>query len=190
VRYKVIVADAPWSFSDKLRMSDVKRGAVANYATLTVKELSELPVADVAEDDAVLALWVPSSLLTEGLAVLKAWRFVHKQVFTHVKTTKDGKGLAFGMGRHFRGCTEHALIGIRGRPIPLSRCERNVTLEPGLPHSSKPETLQTRLEKMYAGAKLELFARRQREGWTCVGLEAPETLGVDIRDWLREEIAR
>lgn len=182
-KYRVVVADPPWAFSDKLKMSDVKRGAEANYRTLTIDDICALPVQDWVMADSLLALWVPSSLLADGMRCMESWGFAQKQIYTWVKQTKSG-GIAFGMGRQFRGATEHALIGTRGRPKPASKSERNVDLWVGLPHSRKPEQLQNHLEKMYPdGPYLEIFARRKREGWTCVGNQAPGYEGVDIREW-------
>jgi N6-adenosine-specific RNA methylase IME4 len=182
-KFRVVVADPPWAFSDKLKMSDVKRGAEANYRTLTIADICKLPVADWVEKDSILALWTPSSLLTDGMRVMESWGFKQKQIYTWVKETKRG-GIAFGMGRQFRGATEHALIGTRGSPKPASKSERNVDLWVGLPHSKKPERLQERLEKMYPdGPYLELFARRSRPGWTCFGNEAPGFKGIDVREW-------
>lgn len=182
MRYAVVVADPPWAFNDKLTMSAVKRGAEANYTTLSNDDIAALPVGAWCLPDSLLALWVPSSLLGVGMRVMSAWGFEQKQVYTWVKTSSTG--LAFGMGRYFRGCTEHALIGTRGKLSArvVSKSERCAELHAALPHSKKPEGLQERLERMLAGPYLELFARRQRSGWTCVGNEAPETIGVDIRD--------
>ncbi len=184
--FSVIVADPPWTFSDKLKMEDVKRGAEAHYRTLSIDDICQLPVKDWCNPDALLALWVPSSLLDEGMRVMTAWGFAQKQIYTWVKMTRTNK-VAFGMGRQFRGATEHALIGTRGKPKPASKAQRNVDLSPMLPHSAKPGRLQDRLEAMYPeGPYLELFARRGRPGWTCVGNQAPDYAGVDIRDWKPE----
>lgn len=194
-QYQVIVADPPWPFDDKLTMSKVKRGAEANYATMTINDIAMLPVDQWAAKDALLALWVPSSLLFEGLSVVDDWGFEHKQIFTWVKLTKNAAALsldaaeqaklAFGMGRYFRGCSEHALIGTRGKVSKLvqSKSERGVILSPALAHSAKPEELQRKLERMLPGPYLELFARRDRKGWKCVGNECPSTEGQDIRNW-------
>jgi N6-adenosine-specific RNA methylase IME4 len=41
-------------------------------------------------------------------------------------------------------------------------------------HSEKPEELQDAIERAYPGRRyLELFARRQRPGWTCWGDQMP-----------------
>jgi N6-adenosine-specific RNA methylase IME4 len=183
-KYTVVVADPPWQFQDKLTMSSVKRGAEANYrGVLSLQDIMDLKVQDWTEDSALLALWVPSSMLADGLKVMNAWGFEQKQIYTWCKTSSTG--LAFGMGRYFRGCTEHALIGTRGKvaKMVMSKSERGAECSPSLPHSVKPPTLQERLEKMLPGPYLELFARRSREGWDCVGNEAPGYEGIDIRDW-------
>lgn len=88
-RFNTIICDPPWTFSDSLSMSDVPRGAEANYPLLTVEELKKLPVAEVADPGGcVLALWTPSSLLQEGLDLMNAWGFHQKQTIIWVKNKK------------------------------------------------------------------------------------------------------
>ena len=77
-KFQVIVADPPFSFSDSLKMSDVKRGADSNYVTMTIQQIKDMKVKQIADPNgAVLALWVPSSLLQEGLDIMKLWGFNH-----------------------------------------------------------------------------------------------------------------
>lgn len=93
-------------------------------------------------------------------------------------------GLAFGMGRLARSCKELVLVGTRGQIYKhlAVRNERDVFMAPATKHSSKPEELQDQLDRMFpTGERLELFARRDRPGWTCTGLECPSTLGEDVR---------
>jgi len=199
MKYGVIAADPPWTFDDRLTMAAVKRGAAANYATLTTDELCALPISPIAADRAVLGLWCPASLMEDGYRVARAWGFTPKTLYTWVKTAKGADivylaetlaeevDLAFGMGRQFRGCSEHAIIATRGKPgpVPASKRERAVLLAPAMPHSRKPEGFQDALDRMYpAEPRLELFARRARPNWDCTGLECPATPGVDIRDWI------
>ena len=88
-KFSVIVADPPWSFKDSLKMSGVKRGASANYDTMTMQQIREMPVSEACHrDGAVLCLWVPGSLLQDGLDTMKAWGFNHKQTYIWVKTKK------------------------------------------------------------------------------------------------------
>jgi N6-adenosine-specific RNA methylase IME4 len=224
-KFRIIVSDPPWSFGDELSMSKVKRGASANYDTLSISDLKDLQVQEIADEDAVLVLWCPSSLLSDGLAVMKAWGFRHTQTHIWVKTKKvplrnlkralltafkqvvagqttvtfghliqdilshfDLEGsLDFGMGRLFRQTHEIALVGVRGKVYDHleNKSQRSVHFFPSTKHSVKPEALQDMLEKMFPqGERLEMFARRNRQGWTCVGLECPSTMGEDIRDSL------
>jgi N6-adenosine-specific RNA methylase IME4 len=97
--------------------------------------------------------------------------------------------LAFYMGRVFRQTHEICLIGTRGKYTQLlkNKSQRSVCFGSIGKHSEKPEILQDRLDIMFSDAKkLELFARRDRPGYICVGNEAPNTLNEDIR----ESIAR
>lgn len=89
-KFQVIVADPAWSFGDKLKMSDVPRGAAANYHLMKNSDIAALDVKSLADPDGcVLALWVPSSLLQEGLDTMKAWGFHQKQTYVWVKTKKE-----------------------------------------------------------------------------------------------------
>lgn len=219
MKFRVIVADPPWSFSDQLKMSDVKRGAQANYDVMTNSDIRDLPMKRfISPTGSILALWVPGSLLQEGMDTMKAWGFAQKQVYVWGKTKKTkslakdvfgsafkmaddiinkvpkskilknfvvniGSSLGFGMGHLFRQTHEICLIGISGNQIYKllkNKSQRSVCLAPNLGHSSKPEDLQDSLELMFPrGKKLELFARRHRPGWVCLGNEICN--GEDIR---------
>ncbi len=234
-QFSVIVCDPPWSFKDSLKMSDVKRGAKSNYDVMTILNIQQLPIKDLIDPEgSVLALWVPSSLLQEGLDTMKAWGFTHKQTYVWVKSKKDplrdirgtlfnfwkrsiqplrkfsyktfnqalnnckkvldiinlNKGalfmqemLSFGMGRLFRQTHEICLIGTSNNKIYKSlsnKSQRSVSFAPNLKHSAKPEHLQDSLELMFPQVnKLELFARRHRPDWVCLGNEVCN--GEDIR---------
>lgn len=89
MKFRVILADCPWSFGDNLTMSKVKRGAKSNYDIMTNEDLKNLPVEDIADEDSILLLWVPSSLIQEGLDVMNAWGFRQTQTHVWVKTKKN-----------------------------------------------------------------------------------------------------
>lgn len=188
-KFGVIVADPPWRFSDNLKYEkrdSVVRGVNLMYPTLNLAEIKALPIAELAAENSLCALWVPSAFLKAGIDVLEAWGFEYKQLWIWGKTSKKNPlHLAFGMGRLARNCHEPCLVGIKGKYTKhlKDRSQRNLFMHPSLKHSQKPESVQTSLEKMFPDwDKLELFARRDRMGWTCVGNEAPGTLDEDIRD--------
>lgn len=199
--YKVISADPPWDFSDGLKKmkNPVKRSARSQYETLSREEVMNLDVASLADPSGcVLALWVPGTLLQDGLDVMNAWGFNHKQTYIWVKTKKEPfkalhdeenleNVLAFGMGRLFRQTHELALIGTSGKtvyPHLKNKSQRSVSFETNAGHSIKPEKLQDSLDIMFPDVlKLELFARRARTGWTCIG---DGVTGKDIRESIQE----
>ena len=186
-KFGIVVADPPWSFNDKLKYprDGVKRGADDIYPTLNMSAIKSLPVNELTQDNALLALWVPSAMLQFGMEVLDSWGFTYKQLWVWGKTSKkDPTRLAFGMGRLARNCHEPCLVGIKGKYTKFlkNHSQRNLFMHPSLPHSKKPEGVQDSLELMFPQwRKLELFARRQRPGWTCLGNESPQTVGQDIR---------
>jgi len=181
MKFRVISADPPWLYDDKLAMSSVKRGADSQYSTLTLADIMSCGVSCVAADDAVLFLWVGGPFVEDALSVMKAWGFKCVQWAGWVKTTKNGL-LHFGMGRIFRYSGELALVGVRGNPKRFLkvRNQRNIFVGRSLkPHSRKTHAFHKRLDRMFDGPKLEMFARQQYPRWTCVGLELN---GEDVRD--------
>ena len=185
--FGVIVADPPWSFSDKLKYSgDVKRAADSFYPTLNLAEIKKLPIGELAAENCILALWVPSAFLQAGMDVMSEWGFNYKQLWIWGKTSKKNPlNLAFGMGRLARNCHEPLLVGVKGKYTKFLKdhSQRNLFMHPTMKHSQKPESIQTSLDKMFPEwDKLEVFARRDRAGWTCIGNEAPGTADEDIRD--------
>jgi N6-adenosine-specific RNA methylase IME4 len=76
------------------------------------------------------------------------------------------------MGRTVRNAHEVCLVCTRGKPIVYDHSVSSVIFAPRLAHSEKPEELQDKAEKLAGSVpKIELFARRYRPGWACVGDE-------------------
>jgi N6-adenosine-specific RNA methylase IME4 len=212
MKFNIICCDIPWTFNDKLSMSEVKRGAESQYSVLDQSNLIKLPVKEIVAEDSLLCLWVPSSLLKEGLEIMNAWGFRQTQTFVWVKTKKNplkdfvkelykdftlenftkhvsdfnlNNSLAFFMGHLFRQTHEICLIGVKGKIYNKlkNKSQRSVCLDVSLKHSAKTEILQDRLDLMFPEeSKLEMFARRQRQGWTCIGneVDGPDSNGEDI----------
>lgn len=203
MKFQVIVSDPPWRMQDKLTMSKTKRGADANYNTMSLVEICDLQVKDITDPrGCIVALWCLGSMLEEALQVMKAWGFNHKQTFVWVKVKKARKAtkknpqpalhnvedcLAFGMGRLFRQTHELCLIGTSNNGIYKklkNRSQRSVSFDENKKHSAKPEKLQDFLDIMFPDTeKFEMFARRKRTGWTVAGNEVCD--GEDIRDSIK-----
>lgn len=120
--------------------------------------------------------------------VLKAWGFRYAtSAFTWVKTNSVSGTPRTGPGYYTASNVEVVLLGIKGRMPPARRLLNSVIMHPLMEHSKKPEEVQDKIELMYPNAnKLELFARRERKGWTCTGDQLD---GLDVRQFL-EGIAK
>lgn len=176
--YPILVADPPWRFKDKLTMKSTKRGAGSHYSTLTIQQIKDFPMPEPVGKNALLFLWRVSSMQEQALDVMRAWGFTPKSELVWVKTSK-GKTivenampkLSFGMGRYTRMAHEVCLIGRRGSIAVHSHSVRSVFFAPAGAHSAKPDAFYDIVEKLHGGPYLELFARRQRQGWSCHGNE-------------------
>jgi len=173
--FKVLCADCPWPFKDKLPGKN--RGAVRNYPLMSTRDICRFSLPPIA-DDAVLFLWRVSSMPQDALDVVKMWGFVPKTELVWLKKTVDGNRW-FGMGRTLRAEHETCIVATRGRPQVLNHSVRStfVTDFEGLSapvgrHSAKPDRFYELVETLFEGPYVELFARRQRPGWTCLGDEA------------------
>jgi N6-adenosine-specific RNA methylase IME4 len=209
-KFSLVVADPPFSFLDELKNTDVKRGASSNYDTMTIKDICDLKVKDITDPSGcVLALWVPSSLLEDGIKIMNAWGFDLKQNWIWVKVKNDpfkkikrsikkkeiidfeninwDDFLSFGMGRLGRNVHEICLVGTRGKVYKnlKNKSQRTVFFYKNTKHSKKPEILQDRLDLMFPDQnlkRLEIFGRRSRNNWEVIGNQSPNTFGVDVRD--------
>lgn len=163
---RVLLADPPWRFGDAL--PGPKRGASKHYQTLTISEIARFPLPPLA-DDCVLILWRVAAILDGAEFVARAWGFKPKAELTWVKMRKDGKKPRIGMGRSVRNSHESAIIAMRGRPARLSKSEPSVIFAPRAEHSRKPDEAYALIERLYEGPRVELFATRERPGWTTYG---------------------
>jgi N6-adenosine-specific RNA methylase IME4 len=122
-------------------------------------------------DDCLLFLWRVASMQQEALDVCKAWGFKQKTEIVWHKLTRTGK-THFGMGHYTRASHETCLVCVRGRPKIKSRSVRSIFSAPVGIHSEKPSAFFTLVEELSDGPYVELFSRRTRRNWTCLGLEA------------------
>jgi N6-adenosine-specific RNA methylase IME4 len=120
--------------------------------------------------DAVLFCWRVASQVEEAYRVVRAWGFLPKSEIVWRKLTKHGKP-HFGMGRIVRAAHEACIVATRGKPVPKVLNMRSVFEAPVGRHSEKPGVFYDRVEELFDGPYLELFARRCRRGWVCLGDE-------------------
>jgi N6-adenosine-specific RNA methylase IME4 len=176
-RFGVILADPPWPWET---WAPTGRTIERHYSTLTPAAIARLPVAALAADDCALLLWCTGPHLAIGthVAVFEAWGFRPSTIaFTWVKTNVDNSP-ATGLGYYTRSNAELCLIGIKGKPLRLARDVHQVVLAPVGEHSEKPGEVHRRIERLFAGPYLELYARQTVPGWTVWGNEIPSTESI------------
>ena len=165
-RFATILADPPWQFVNRTGKIAPEHRRLSRYGTMTLPEVMDLPVIDIAKPTAHLYLWVPNALLPDGLAVMKAWGFTYKSNLVWHKVRKDGGSDGRGVGFYFRNVTEVILFGTRGknaRTLAPGRRQVNLLATRKREHSRKPDEQYRILEGCSRGPYLELFARGEHE---------------------------
>lgn len=181
--YRVIYADPPWQYNDR-KVGDGWRGTP--YKAMPLAELATLPVRRIAAPDCALFLWATGPLIREALATATGWGFEFKTfAFEWVKLNRKNGLPFFGLGRWTRGNLEHCLLCTRGKPRRLETAKAIPQLVLQAPigeHSAKPDIIADKIVELMGDVpRIELFARKERDGWDTTGLECD---GFDIRDLL------
>lgn len=170
-QFGTILADPPWQFSNRTGKMAPEHRRLSRYSTMTLQEIMELPIPQVAAEKSHLYLWVPNALILEGLEVMKRWGFTYKTNIVWYKVRKDGGPDGRGVGFYFRNVTELVLFGIRGkvRTLKPGRTQVNILSTRKREHSRKPDEMYGLIERCSPGPRLELFARHARPGWSQWG---------------------
>ncbi len=189
-KYQVIYADPPWDYGGKMQYDKTTiksenenfereifiSSATFKYPTLKLKELEQLNIASIADDDCILFMWTTGPQMENAIKLGTAWGFEYKTVaFVWDK-------MVHNPGRYTLSQTEFVLAFKRGK-FPTPRGARNirqlVTVHRG-EHSVKPYQVIEGITKMFPQQnKIELFARNNYEGWDNWGLEIPDSK-IDI----------
>jgi len=177
--YRTILIDPPWPYEQKLDVEKTRGGAQKHYESLTLEEIESLHPEQFANDDCQLWLWVTNTHLPFFSRLLDAWKFEYRTMRTWVKgrVERDRLIIHFGLGYWLRGATEHLILATRGNPRskfdgPHGATGGNIStviLASREEHSKKPEESYVDIERMSNEPRLELFARKKRNGWTTWG---------------------
>ena len=165
-KFGTIYADPPWQYGNQ-----ATRAATSNhYETMNVDALCEMPVADLAADDAHLHLWTTNAFLPDSFRVLEAWGFEYRSVFVWVKPQ-------MGIGNYWRVSHEFLLLGIRGDAKRFNQRNRMSwgQFSRGQ-HSAKPDEIRDLIQQVSPGPFLELFGRKPANGWTVFGNQVERRL--------------
>ncbi len=184
-KYQVIYADPPWDYGGKMQYDKTTiksenenfekdifiSSASFKYPTVKLKDLMTLPVQDIADTNCILFMWTTGPQLANSIKLGEAWGFEYKTVaFVWDK-------MVHNPGRYTLSQTEFVLAFKKGN-FPTPRGARNVRqllqVHRGK-HSEKPIEVIDGITKMFPlQDKIELFARKNYNGWDNWGLEIPD----------------
>lgn len=181
-KFGTILADPPWQFQNRTGKVAPEHKRLNRYGTMTLHEICELPVKDIAAEPSHLYLWVPNALLPDGLRVMEAWGFKYVSNIVWEKVRKDGEPDGRGVGFYFRNVTELLLFGTRGknaRTLAPARSQVNILRTRKREHSRKPDEQYELIESCSFEPRFEMFSRGTRRGWTVWGNQADESYRPD-----------
>lgn len=192
-RFDVILSDPPWRFetrsekgrdrspdgaAPKSRAAQRRNQPERHYPTMNMEELKALPVADIAEKNCALFMWVIDPMLPHALELGKAWGFKYATVgFYWAKLRKDGQAPKKGRNEHLdqerrdfpmgtgywtRANPEQCWLFTRGNPKRISAGVSKLIamedypgdrliVEPRREHSRKPDEQYRRIDALMGG---------------------------------------
>lgn len=180
-KFDIIYADPPWSYYNDMSVNvdctTVKGMRRPPYPVLSSKDIKQIPVNNIAKDNAILFIWTTDYHLQKCIEVIESWGFIYKTIgFVWAKKNKQGKQCSM-MGAYTKksGC-EICLIATRGKHAHkmVKNHKVNSFIEhPREEHSKKPDIIrQSILELVGSDLQcIELFARHHFQGWDCWGNE-------------------
>lgn len=183
-RFATILADPPWRFANRTGKMAPEHRRLSRYDTMTLDDIMELPIPQIALPQSHLYLWVPNALIAEGLRVMERWGFQYKTNLVWYKIRKDGGPDGRGVGFYFRNVTELVLFGTRGQMRTLSpgRTQVNLLSTQKREHSRKPDEMYDLIESCSPGPYLELFSRNPRKNWFQWGDELMREAETEIQE--------
>jgi N6-adenosine-specific RNA methylase IME4 len=165
-KYKTILADPPWDMGmTGLYQTRKLRPAKLVYPTMSLDDIKKMPINDIADEGCHLWLWTTNSHLRAGFDVMDAWGFKYLAPITFVKPS--------GCGNYFVHRTQTLLFGYKNKCIFDKARYKPTVVIVSIPkkHSQKWEESYVLIEDISSEPRIELFARKKRDGWDVFGNE-------------------
>jgi len=163
-QYRTLVIDPPWPVQKILR--DVRPNQdVFDYPTMTIDEIHRLPIGELAYPDGChVYLWTTHKYLPTSFDLFRSWGVRYQCLMTWHKNVGP---TPFS----WMYDTEHVLFGRVGTLQLLKMGLRLGFEATAQGHSIKPDVFYERVVEASPSPRLELFGRRQREGFEVWGNE-------------------
>jgi site-specific DNA-methyltransferase (adenine-specific) len=181
-KYKIIYIDPPWKYNSRANNNTRFRGGAGNhYNLMTMEEISNLPINNLADENCALFLWVTFPMLDEQIKLFEKWKFDYKTLgFSWIKLNPKNLKTFFGVGYYTKSNCEVCLLGIRGKMKPISNKISSVIISPRREHSRKPDEVREKIVELFGDLpRIELFARQKVNGWDSWGNEIESNINME-----------
>jgi len=174
MQYRTLLVDPPWQQQMVLGFNKTRnnRPKKLPYPTLSVAQIGDLPIPDLAEANAHLWLWTTNQFLPDEFDLLKRWGFKYMIPIQWVKPS--------GCGAWWIHRSQTLLFGYRGKLDMREKLKPNVLFAPARRHSQKPEESFGLIEAVSHAPRLEMFARAPRLNWHSWGDEVVSDIELKI----------
>ena len=177
-KFDVLYLDPPWKYGSRGARGG-QYGAL-DYSSMTIKELQQMPIAEILSDDAAVFMWTTSPFMKDAIALGEFWGLKYIRVDRVWAKVKDSGARHGVCGPWGMTDTEFLLLFTRGQMHKSQAVSNQWTMcwqepYPGR-HSAKPSIFRDDIVSRFPDcSRLEMFAREAAQDWSVWGNEAPGT---------------
>ncbi len=167
-KYDLIVVDPPWNVRKLTHRARPKQTKM-DYKTMDLEDIGNLEVRSISSKSCWCFLWTTQKFLFQAPKIIEGWGFRHLLTMVWEKTYGRSAGMPlYG----FRWNAEFILVGRRGKTPtwPKKKLIPAVFSAENIRHSQKPDLFYEMVEPL-GKRRVDLFARKEREGWETWGNE-------------------
>lgn len=185
-KYSIIYADPAWEMGyvkGGLTAGSVKGGERLPYKTMSDKEIMNLPIKHIADENSFLFLWATDSRIPIVKDIMSAWGFKYNSLaFVWNKVSKYKEGVVrTTLTPYTRRSCEYCFMGTRGNTKGMVKdhyvLQYLAWASETRKHSVKPEEVMSRIVRLCGDVpRVELFSRKNTDGWDVWGDEVGNSI--------------
>lgn len=177
-KIRTIVMDVPWPIQE---MKLKKYSLSVPYKTMSIDEISNLPISQIADDNCILFFWTTHTFLPHSFDIIKKYGFKYYCTLSWNKVS----GLTH---QGFFRVTEFVLVAYKGKLTDTIK-EKGKAIpclfkEAKGSHSSKPIIFDDIVIRSTYEPRMDIFARKKKFGFKYsfgddVNLNHPAPLTIE-----------